>query len=100
MSNDKAGETDMVSARKLEAVLDIDLPVIVRFGKTTMSLKALAALGPGSMIDMGRSPDEPVQVMVGERVIARGEVVIAGGNYGVRITDLVSAADRVRAMET
>jgi flagellar motor switch protein FliN/FliY len=83
----------------LDVVLDIDLPLIVRFGRTQMTLKMLAALGPGSIVDMGRSPDAPVEMLVGEQVIARGEVVIVSGNYGVRITDLVSPADRVRALE-
>ena len=84
---------------KLDIVLDIDLPLVVRFGRTVMSVKSLAALGPGSIVDMGRSPDEPVQLMIGEQVIAWGEVVIVGGNYGVRITDLASPADRMRAVE-
>jgi flagellar motor switch protein FliN/FliY len=53
-----------------------------------MPLRSLAELGPGSVIDMGRSPDEPVELLVGERIIARGEVVIVGGNYGVRISEL------------
>jgi flagellar motor switch protein FliN/FliY len=53
-----------------------------------MPLRALAELGPGSVVDMGRSPDEPVELLVGERVIARGEVVVVAGNYGVRITEL------------
>jgi flagellar motor switch protein FliN/FliY len=83
----------------LDVVLDIDLPLIVRFGRTLMTLKTLAALGPGSILDMGRSPDEPVEILVGEQVIARGEVVIVDGNYGVRITDLVSPSDRVKALE-
>jgi flagellar motor switch protein FliN/FliY len=87
------------ASANLDVVLDIDLPLVVRFGKTQMTLKTLAALGPGSILDMGRSPDEPVEILVGEQVIARGEVVIVSGNYGVRITDLVSPADRVRAME-
>ncbi|HVT46357.1 MAG TPA: FliM/FliN family flagellar motor switch protein [Vicinamibacterales bacterium] len=73
---------------RLEAVLDVDLPLVVRFGRAVMPLRALADLGPGSVIDMGRSPDEPVELLVGERVIARGEVVIVSGNYGVRITAL------------
>ncbi|HWB17227.1 MAG TPA: FliM/FliN family flagellar motor switch protein [Vicinamibacterales bacterium] len=73
---------------RLEAVLDVDLPLVVRFGRAVMPLRALADLGPGSVIDMGRSPDEPVELLVGERVIARGEVVIVSGNYGVRITEL------------
>jgi flagellar motor switch protein FliN/FliY len=83
----------------LDVVLDIDLPLIVRFGRTLMTLKTLAALGPGSILDMGRSPDEPVEILVGEQVIARGEVVIVDGNYGVRITDLISPSDRIRALE-
>ena len=76
------------SSTRLDAVLDVDLPLVVRFGRAVMPLRALAELGPGSVIDMGRSPDEPVELLVGDRLIARGEVVIVGGNYGVRITEL------------
>jgi flagellar motor switch protein FliN/FliY len=83
---------------RLEVVLDIDLQLVVRFGRTLMSIKALADLGPGSIVDMGRSPDEPVEMLIGDRVIARGEVVVVGGNYGVRIMDLVSSGERVRAV--
>lgn len=83
----------------LAALLDIDLPLIVRFARTELTLRALTLLGPGSMVDMGRSPDDPVQLLVGTQVIAEGEVVVVGGNYGVRITNLVSPADRLRAME-
>jgi flagellar motor switch protein FliN/FliY len=79
------------NSRRLEAVLDVDLPLVVRFGRAVMPLRALAVLGPGSVIDMGRSPDELVELLVGERVIARGEVVIVGGNYGVRITTLTGS---------
>ena len=73
---------------RLGAVLEVDLPLVVRFGRAVMPLRALADLGPGSVIDMGRSPDEPVELLVGERLIARGEVVIVNGQYGVRITEL------------
>lgn len=83
----------------LAALLDIDLPLVVRFARTEMSLRSLAQLGPGSMVDMGRSPDAPVQLLIGTQVVAEGEVVVVAGNYGVRITSLVSPADRLRAME-
>jgi len=83
----------------LAALLDIDLPIVVRFARTEMSLRSLAQLGPGSMVDMGRSPDAPVQLLIGSQVVAEGEVVVVAGNYGVRITSLVSPADRLRAME-
>jgi flagellar motor switch protein FliN len=84
----------------MDVVLDMELPLVVRFGRTIMSLKALAALGPGSIVSMGRSPDDPVELLVSDRVIARGEVVIVGGNYGVRVTHLVSPADRAKGLET
>lgn len=84
---------------KLDAILDIDLPLLVRFGRTEMLLRTLSALGPGSVIDLGRSPDDPVDLLVSNQVVARGEVVIVGGNYGVRITDVMSPGDRVRSME-
>jgi len=87
------------SSRRLEAVLDVDLPLVVRFGRATMPLRALAVLGPGSVIDMGRSPDEPVELLVGDRLIARGEVVVVGGNYGVRITELTSSQPSVHELE-
>jgi len=83
----------------LAALLDIDLPLVVRFARTELSLRALTMLGPGSMLDMGRSPDDPVQLLVGSQVIAEGEVVVVGGNYGVRITSLVSPAERLKAMD-
>lgn len=80
----------------LDVVLDIDLPLVVRFARTMLPIRTLAALGPGSVVDMERSPDEPVQILVGGRVIAHGEVVVVGGNYGVKITDVTSPAERVR----
>lgn len=83
----------------LDVVLDIELPLSVRFGATMMTVRALSGLGPGSIVDMGRTPDDPVEILVCGRPIARAEVVIVGGNYGVRITDLTSAVERLRAME-
>jgi flagellar motor switch protein FliN/FliY len=78
---------------RMDTVLNVDLPIVVRFGRTVMPLHAVAELGPGSVIDMGRSPEEPVDLLVGDRVIARGEVVVVSGNYGVRITHLTAGDD-------
>lgn len=83
----------------LETLLDIDLPLVVRFARTVMSIKTLASVGPGTVVDMERSPDEPVELLVGNRVIAHGEVVVVGGNYGVRVTRLCGPQDRMRALE-
>ncbi len=85
---------------RLEAVLDVTLPLVARFGQTIMPMRVLAALGPGAMVDLDRSPDDPVELLVGGRVIARGEVVIVGGNYGVRILEVVGAAKLRQQMES
>ena len=84
---------------RIDVILDIDLPLTVRFGRTEMPLKALTRIGPGSLIDLGRSPDDPVEILVSNRVVARGEVVIVSGNYGIRILDVVSPRDRTRSLE-
>jgi flagellar motor switch protein FliN/FliY len=81
----------------LDVILDIDLPLSVRFGQTEMTVEALTRLGPGSLIDLERSPEDPVEVLVNGRLVARAEVVVVGGSYGVRILEVVSAADRVRS---
>lgn len=86
-----AAEAAAPNDDRLSAVLEVELPLVVRFGRAVMPFRALASLGPGSVVDMGRSPEEPVELLVGERLIARGEVVIVGGNYGVRITELTGA---------
>lgn len=82
----------------LELILDIELPLWVRFGETAMTLQALTKLGPGTTLDLERSPDDPVDMMVNNTVIARGEVVVVAGNYGIRVTEVVSPTDRIRSL--
>ena len=80
-------------------MLDIELPITVRFGETQMTLESLARLGPGSMIDLDRSPDDPVDLLVNGRLVARGQVVVVSGCYGIRVNEVVSPADRLRSLE-
>jgi flagellar motor switch protein FliN len=82
----------------LDLLLDIELPLAVRFGQTELTLNTLTRLGPGSVIDLHRSADEPVEILVGGKMIARGEVVVVEGNYGVRVTEILSTADRIRSL--
>jgi len=86
-------------SKTLDVIMDIDLPLVVRFGRTELPLKALTTLGPGSVIDLGRTPDELVDVLISNRVVARGEVVIVSGHYGVRVRDVVSPTERARSLE-
>ena len=80
-------------------LMDIDLPMVVRFGCTDMPLKSLSHLGPGSLIDLSRAPEDPVEVLVGGRVVARGEVVVVSGSYGIRIVDVVEGRPQALGME-
>lgn len=82
----------------LDLLLDLDLPLSVRFGQTQLTVQALSRLAPGAVIDLHRSLDEPVEVLVSGKVVARGEVVVVDGNYGVRVTEVVSTADRIRSL--
>jgi flagellar motor switch protein FliN/FliY len=63
-----------------------------------VSLEALSKLGPGSLVELSRQPDDPVDVLINGRLVARGEVVVVAGNYGVRVTQVVSADERLRTL--
>jgi len=73
----------------LEQLLDMEMPVLVRLGRTKMMMRELLALEAGSTIEFRRVPDDPADILVNGRVVARGAVVSVQGNYGVRITEIV-----------
>ena len=81
----------------LELLMDIELPVTLRFGRTQMGLNDVMDLNTGSVIDFGQGAEEPVEVLVNGRVVARGEAVMVQGNYGVRISQIESRRDRLEA---
>lgn len=83
----------------LDVILDIDLPLSVRFGHAELTLDALTKLGPGSLIELARLPDDPVELLVNGKLVARGEVVVVGGNYGVRVHEVVNVEQRIRTLE-
>lgn len=72
---------------------DVEMDVTVRFGLTELPLREVAALGSGSMLELNRTVDEPVELLVNDCPFARGEVVVVDGYYSVRITE-VSPAER------
>jgi flagellar motor switch protein FliN/FliY len=82
----------------LDLLLDIELPVTLRFGSTQMTLAEAIELKRGSVIDFGRNAEDPVDVLVNGRVVARGEAVMVQGNYGVRISHIESRRGRLEAI--
>jgi flagellar motor switch protein FliN/FliY len=75
--------------------LDIELPVTVRLGSAQMTFGEVLRLNAGSLVEFGRTPEEPVDVLVNGRLVARGEMVTVQGNYGVRITEISSRRERL-----
>jgi flagellar motor switch protein FliN len=71
-------------------LMGVKLPIRVLLGRTQLSLRDIAQLGNGAVVELDCSPDDPVEIIVNGRIIAHGEVVVVSGNYGVRITKIAS----------
>jgi flagellar motor switch protein FliN/FliY len=85
-----------LTSRTFELLLDVDLPVSVSFGRATLKLQEAIKLITGSLIELDRGLNDPVELLVNNCVIARGEVVVVEGNYGVRVTEIVSQKERLQ----
>jgi flagellar motor switch protein FliN/FliY len=72
-------------------LMGVKLPIRVLMGRTQLPLRDIARLAGGSVVELDCSPDDPVDIIVNDRLIAQGEIVVVGGNYGVRITRIASA---------
>ena len=75
-------------------LLGVKLPIRVLLGRTHLCLRDVAQLGSGSVVELDCSPNDPVEVIVNDKVIAHGEVVVVSGNYGVRITRIEAPANK------
>ncbi len=80
--------------RNIDLILDVTLQVTVELGRTKKQIREVLALGPGSLLELDKLAGEAVDVLVNGKLIARGEVVVIDENFGVRITDIVSPAER------
>ena len=78
-----------------DVFMDLKLSASIRFGETEMLLDEVVKLGVGSVIELNSTIDEPVDLVVNGRVLARGEVVVVDGYYGIRITELTSGSNRL-----
>ena len=87
-----------VEPGNLDLLVDIELQLVVRMGQTEMQMGELLKLTPGSILEMNRSADAPVELLVNGKLIARGEVVVVEGNFALRITEIESKAARIRSL--
>jgi flagellar motor switch protein FliN/FliY len=88
---------DSAVSKTFDLLLEVALPVSVSFGKTSLQIREVLKLNTGSIVELNRFVSDPVEVIVNDCVIARGEVVVVDGNYGVRINQLASREERMRS---
>jgi len=84
--------------KNLDLLLDVEIPISVEVGRTQMSLEEVLKLVPGSVIALDKKAEEPVDLRVNGKLVARGEVVLVDDAYGLRITQIVDAAGRIESL--
>ncbi len=84
--------------RNLDPLMNVRLPLTIRLGSLRMNLDELLHLTPGAILELDRHEDEPLEVLANGQVVAHGEVVVVDERFGLRITEIGSATDRIRAL--
>lgn len=84
------------SIKNLDFILDIPMQVSVQLGSTKMLIRDLLQLGQGSVVELEKLAGEPLEVLVNHQLVARGEVVVVNEKFGIRLTDVVSAVERIQ----
>lgn len=93
-----AGTLSRDEIKNLDLILDIPLTVTVELGRSKMLINDLLQLGQGSVIELTKLVGEPLEVLVNNKLVARGEVVVVNDKFGVRLTDIVSPMERVQSL--
>lgn len=93
------GTAAMPDEQNLNLLLDIPLQVTVELGRTKKLIKEILELSAGSIIQLDKLAGEPVDILVNNKLIAKGEVVVIDENFGVRVTDIISQWDRVQKLQ-
>ena len=91
-------KSEQENGANLAVLMDVQLPVSIRFGETEMILEEIVKLGVGSVIELNSGIDQPVDLVVNNRILARGEVVTVDGFYGIRITEITNAGERFKSL--
>ncbi len=87
------------ASQTFDLLLDVQLPVSISFGRAQVPLKDVLKLTVGSIVELNRTIGDPVEIIVNNCVIARGEVVVVEGNFGVRIQNVISRQERLRTLD-
>ena len=85
-------------SRRLDMLLDVPLEVNVELGRTRMTIQDLLSLSPGSVIELDKVAGEALDILINDRLVARGEAVVVNDKFGIRITDIVSPQERIQRL--
>jgi len=97
MENEMSTE-EAARAEAIGLLCDIELDASLQFGSREMPLREVLELGPGDVIDLDRHVAEPVDLVIGDRIVARGEVVIVSGNFALRVTEVATPQLRLESI--
>jgi flagellar motor switch protein FliN/FliY len=92
------GGVAAAAPKNIDFILDIPMQVTVQVGSAKMVIRDLLQLGQGSVIELEKLAGEPMEILVNNKLVARGEVVVVNEKFGVRLTDVISAAERVQQL--
>jgi len=84
--------------QNLDLLLDIPLEITAELGRAKMIINDLLQLGQGSVIELNKLAGEPLEIMVNQKLIARGEVVVVNEKFGIRLTDVISPLERIKQL--
>lgn len=87
------------SGKDIDFLLDIPLAVTVELGRTKMIINDLLQLGQGSVIELDKLAGEPMEILVNQKLVARGEVVVVNEKFGIRLTDIISPTERLKQLK-
>ncbi|MGK5081699.1 flagellar motor switch protein FliN [Bdellovibrionota bacterium FG-1] len=87
------------AVQSLDFILDIPLKVTVELGRSRMAIREILQLAQGSVVELSKFAGEPLEVLVNEKLIARGEVVVVNEKFGVRLTDILSPVERIEQLK-
>ena len=99
-NQEESGKANEVKEANLDLILDIPLSVTVELGRSKMLINDLLQLGQGSVVELTKLVGEPLEVLVNDKLVARGEVVVVNEKFGVRLTDIVTPMERVKSLAT
>jgi flagellar motor switch protein FliN/FliY len=91
-----AGRSEPGEVRKIDFLLDVPVTVTVELGRTSMVIRDALNLGSGSVVELNKLAGEPVDLLINNKLVARGEVVVVNENFGVKVIDIVSPEERLR----